>query len=286
MAAIALALTAAASYGVSNFIGPLLTRELPVVPILVLGQLLAFIVSVVVIIAASEPIPGGGALLAGLIAGVGNALGVAGYYRAAKMAPLSIVAPVASTAAVLPVALGLAMGEPLVATQLAGIILAVTGVAMASRRETPRGEPAAAGDRRRRGAAVGFALLAALGFGTFLAGMAPAADGGVFWAVAVSRASLLALLVGGAAIIGLEQRVALSAVPKAAIPGALLFVGTVAYSFATQEGLLSVVSVLGSLFPVVTVALALVILKERLGWIQRVGVAATLVGVVLISAQA
>lgn len=286
MAAIALALVAAASYGVSNFVGPLLTRELPVVPILVLGQLLAFLVSVVVVVAAGEPVPGGGALLAGLIAGVGNALGVAGYYRAAELAPLSIVAPIASTAAVLPVILGLAMGDPLVASQFAGIVLAVAGVAMASRRESQGARPAAATGRVRLGAAAGFALLAALGFGTFLAGMAPAAEDGVFWAVAVSRASLLVLLVGGAAIIGLEQRVALSAAPKAAIPGALLFVGTVAYSFATQEGLLSVVSVLGSLFPVVTVALALVVLKERLGRIQRVGVAATLVGVVLISAQA
>lgn len=292
MAAIALALAAAASYGVSNFVGPLLTRELPVVPVLVVGQVVAFVVSVTAVAIGGDPVPGSGALVAALIAGAGNALGVAGFYRAAELAPLSIVAPIAATAAVLPVVLGIATGDPLVAAQIAGIVLAVAGVAAASarqgagagsNREPPR--PAGGSGERspRTRAGIVFALLAAVGFGVFLAGMGPASNGGVSWAVAVSRASLLLLLVGGAALGGLEQRVPAAALPKAAIPGVLLFAGTVAYSFATQEGPLSIVSVLGSLFPVVTVALALVILRERLAWVQWVGVAATLVGVVLIS---
>lgn len=292
MAAIALALAAAASYGVSNFVGPLLTRELPVVPVLVVGQVVAFVVSVTAVAIGGDPVPGSGALVAALIAGAGNALGVAGFYRAAELAPLSIVAPIAATAAVLPVVLGIATGDPLVAAQIAGIVLAVAGVAAASARQgagagsnrEPTRPAGGSGERSpRTRAGIVFALLAAVGFGVFLAGMGPASNGGVSWAVAVSRASLLLLLVGGAALGGLEQRVPAAALPKAAIPGVLLFAGTVAYSFATQEGPLSIVSVLGSLFPVVTVALALVILRERLAWVQWVGVAATLVGVVLIS---
>jgi drug/metabolite transporter (DMT)-like permease len=292
VAAIALALAAAAFYGVSNFVGPLLTRELPVVPVLVVGQVVAFAVSVTAVAIGSDPVPDSGALVAALIAGAGNALGVAGFYRAAELAPLSIVAPIAATAAVLPVALGIATGDPLVAAQIAGIVLAVAGVAAASARQgagagsdrEPTRPAGGSGERSpRTRAGIVFALLAALGFGVFLTGMGPASDGGVFWAVALSRASLLLILVGGAALGGLEQRVPAAALPKAAIPGVLLFAGTVAYSFATQEGLLSIVSVLGSLFPVVTVALALVILRERLAWVQWVGVAATLVGVVLIS---
>jgi uncharacterized membrane protein len=73
------------------------------------------------------------------------------------------------------------------------------------------------------------------------------------------------------------------ALPKVALPGVLLFAGTLMYAAATREGLLSVVSVIATLFPVVTVTLALVFLHERLSRTQWVGVAAALTGVVLLS---
>jgi drug/metabolite transporter (DMT)-like permease len=272
-----LALAAAACYGVSNFIGPLISRELPVIAVLVAGQAVALVVSAAVVLADPHPLPGSAAIVAGLVAGAGNALGLAAFYRAAELAPLSIVAPLSSIAAVLPVTIGLATGDELAPAQAIGIPLALVGIGLASRREPLDARPgasAATGNGAGRGHAAGIALalLAALGFGTFLAGMAPAAEDGVFWAVAVSRASLLARLPPGD-------------LPKAAVPGLLLFLGTAAYSFATQEGALSVISVLGSLFPVVTVALALIFLRERLGSAQRAGVAATLVAVVLLSTR-
>jgi drug/metabolite transporter (DMT)-like permease len=65
----------------------------------------------------------------------------------------------------------------------------------------------------------------------------------------------------------------------------LLFAGTLSYAAATREGDLSVVSVLGSLFPVVTVALAVGLDRERLGWAQALGVVLTLSGVVALSVR-
>ena len=68
------------------------------------------------------------------------------------------------------------------------------------------------------------------------------------------------------------------------IPGLLLVAGTVFYTAAADEGQLSIVSVLGSLFPVFTVGLSMVILRERLSAVQSVGVVAALSGIVLIAA--
>ncbi len=68
-----------------------------------------------------------------------------------------------------------------------------------------------------------------------------------------------------------------------AVPGLLLVSGTVLYIAAAGHGQLSLVSVLGSLFPVVTVGLGVVLLGERLSGVQAVGVTATLAGVVLIA---
>jgi drug/metabolite transporter (DMT)-like permease len=74
------------------------------------------------------------------------------------------------------------------------------------------------------------------------------------------------------------------ALPVVALPGLLLFVGTAAYGVAVGTGLVSVVSVLATLSPVVTVALAVGLLGERLARRQQVGVAAALLGVVLLAA--
>ena len=278
MLAIALALGASLCYGTSNFIGPLLSRTLAPTAVLVVGQAVALVASGTVVIAAAPPPPDGGALAAAVAAGLGNALGLAAFYRAAAIGPISVVAPIGATGAAVPVVLGLAVGEEVAALALVGILLAVSGAAMAARRDS--GAPAAEGERRE---SIVYAVLSALGFGVFLAGMAPASANGVFWAVMISRISLLASVIGGALILGSALRVPARQLPKVAVPGLLLFLGTMSYSFATQTGLLSVVSVLGSLFPVVTVALALAVLGERLNRVQRVGVGATVLGVVLIA---
>ncbi len=276
--AAALALTACLCYGVSNFLGPLLSRENPQYVVLISGQVIAFVVCAAVVVAQGSAVPAGEELAAALIAGVGNALGVAAFYRAASLGPLSVAAPIGATAAIMPVAVGVAAGESLALGQVAGIVLAVGGVVLAARRE---GTPVAGGDVR--GCAL-WAIASAVGFGVFLTAMAPASDGGTFWAVLVSRASLLAVLFGIALATGAALRVRLTHLPKLALPGVLLFAGTVTYTAATAEGQLSVVSVLGSLFPVVTVALAFVLQGERLSRLQSAGVAAALIGVVLLAA--
>jgi drug/metabolite transporter (DMT)-like permease len=281
--AIALALLASACYGVSNFIGPLLSRELPMAAVMLIGQSASLIASVGVLAVAGSGAPDGAALTLALVAGVGNAVGLVGYYRAAGLGPLSIVAPIGALGASLPVLVGLLSGDELGGAQVLGIVMALAGVALVSRPASA--ERPTETDPRDRGRAVAYALVAAAGFGVFLAALDSAADGGAFWAVAVSRASLVALLLAGGLAVGATITVASRDVPRVAVPGLLLFAGTLSYSFATKEGLLSVVSVLGSLFPVFTVGLALAVLRERLGRAQSTGVAATLAGVVLISAH-
>ena len=127
------------------------------------------------------------------------------------------------------------------------------------------------------------ALLAAAMFGVFLTFMAPASEDGVLWAVMLSRVSLLAIVGASALLLAEPVRVRVADLPRVAVPGILLFAGTLRYSAATREGDLSVVSVLGSLFPVITVGLAFALLGERLGRLQGVGVVAALAGVVLVS---
>ncbi len=277
MLAAVLALITSCCYGVSNFVGPSLSRGLPVYPVLIAGQVVAFTVSGAVLAATAPAGPDGTVVLAAAVAGIGNGVGLIAFYKAATLGPLSIVTPIGSLGVLVPVTAGVASGEPLGALKLAGLVLAIGGVAVASRRPVGAAGPAA--DAR---AAAGWALFAALAFGTFLACVAPASEDGVFWAVMLSRASLLVVLVGVALAIAAPLRAPASRLPLLAVPGVLLFAGTLAYSAATREGDLSVVSVLGSLFPLVTVGLAYAY-GERVDRRQAAGVAAALAGIVLVS---
>ena len=279
MLAAALALTTSLCYGVSNFVGPSLSRGLPVYPVLIAGQVVAFAVSGTALAVTQAELPGGTVVLAAAAAGLGNAFGLICFYRAASLGPLSIVTPIGSLAVLLPVAAGLASGESLGALKLTGIALAVGGVTIASRK--PDGGDRE-GDER---AAARWALVSAVAFGTFLACIAPASHDGVFWAVMLSRAALLGVLIAVALAIAAPLRVPVSRLPLLALPGVLLFAGTLAYSAATREGDLSVVSVLSSLFPIVTVGLAYAG-GERVSGRQAGGVAAALAGIVVISVHA
>jgi len=286
MAAV-LALFTSVAYGVSNYVGPRLARDAPLLVLLIVGQGCALVLATVIVLVQAQAAPPAGQLAAALVAGLGNAGGLLLFYRAAAVGPLSIITPVGAVGAAVPVAVGIARGEAVTALKAAGIVLALTGLVLVARR-TAAGAAAAA--ERRPGddvpRAVFLALAAALCFGTFLAAMGPASEESAGWAVMVSRLSLLAGLVVVAVRLGqLPGAVAARRLPGLAVPGLLLFAGTLSYAAATREGDLSVVSVLGSLFPVVTVALAVGLDRERLGGAQALGVVLTLAGVVALSVR-
>jgi drug/metabolite transporter (DMT)-like permease len=292
---------AALCYGLSNFVGPRIVRNLPLYPVLISGQLVALVVSAGLLVTESGT-PTTGQVVAALLAGLGNAFALIAFYRAAELGPLSIVAPLSALGAVVPVIVGAAHGEPVGALKVAAIALALVGVALAARppsapaaAEGPAAGVSSAGpDRPPTGpdrtifdprAAAGWALLSSLGFGIFLAGMSEAGSGGPFWAIALSRASLLALYVVVAVHLSSPLRVAAADVPRVMVPGLLLFAGTLLYTVATREGDLSVVSVITSLAPVVIVALGFTLLGERLTRTQAIGAAAALAGSITLAAQ-
>jgi len=279
--AAALALLTSVAYGLSNYVGPRLARDAPLFVLLIVGQACSLVLATGVVLAQGAALPGTGAVAAAMIAGLGNAGGLVLIYRAAALAPLSIVMPVSAVGAAVPVAYGAARGEPLTALKVGGILLALGGLAMVARRVSPAGAPPV----RDRPKALVLAGGGALGFGVFLAAMGPASADGAGWAVALSRVSLLVILTAVALGERAPLRVPLTRLPRLAIPGLLLFGGTISYAAATQEGDLSIVSVLGSLAAVVTVALAIAIDRERLSRVQAAGVVATLAGVVVLSAR-
>jgi drug/metabolite transporter (DMT)-like permease len=278
MPAVLLALLTAATYGVANFLGPLLTRRLPLGGVLVVGQAASLAGAGVFL-----GIRGGGTdrtgLLLGIAAGMLNGVALATFYTAAARGPISSVAPIGSTGAVVPVAVAIVTGERPSALQLVGIPIAVAGVALAAARsapDTPSATDAVEG--------AGLAIASAAIFGGFLAVFARASHHGATMAVFTSRVALLCCTVAVVAVLRLPWRLPRHDLPATALPGLLLVIGTASYAVATTKGLVSIVSVLATLSPVVTVGLAIAVLHERIERRQAAGVLVALVGVILLAA--
>ncbi len=273
----ALALGASVIYGVSDFLGGLRSRSVPLLFVLVVSQATALVLlSAAVLVLGADP-PVGKIFVYGVLAGIGEAIGAAALYRGLAVGTMSIVAPVGATAAIAPVVVGVALGEAPTAIQAAGIALALGGVVVISSFQS---SGSASGGT---GVSVGFGLLTALGFGGFLVAMDAASEGGVAWALLLARVTTLALF--GLALLFARAPLGLSRaqLPALALIGALVVSADALYALATTRGELGAVAVLSSLYPVVTIVLARVYLHERIARSQQLGAAIVLGGVVAIS---
>ena len=274
--ALILALGASLSWGAGDFLGGLASRRASVLTVLPFTQAAGLVGIAVVLVIARDPVPSRDAALVAAAAGAAGAVGLAGLYRGMAIGAMGVVAPISGVAAIVPFTVGLVGGERPSPIQLVGIVSALAGIALVSRE--PGGEGA-------RAAGVGLALLAAVGFGLYFTLTDVAADdAGAPWTVFVSRgtATLLAVLVALALRAPLEGARPLVRMMLAV--GLFDVSANVLFGLATTKGLISVVAVLASLYPVVTVVLARLVLGERISAPQRVGAGAALSGAAMITA--
>lgn len=275
MLAIALALSASLSWGLGDFLGGLKSRTLHVLTVLALSQIVGFGAVLVWLALSGDGFPGWTSTAYAAAAGAGGCLGLAALYRGMAVGAMGIVAPVSALSAAIPFTVGVASGERPGVLQVAGILLALGGVALASRESADRGGGRAAG--------VGLALVAALGFGFFFVFLDRAAVESVPYAVATARGVSSLLAVAVAVAVGAALRPAAAALPALVAVGFCDAGANVLFGLASTRGFLSVVSVLASLYPLVTVGLAALLLHERIAPAQRLGVAGALAGAALIT---
>jgi drug/metabolite transporter (DMT)-like permease len=273
MRSIALALGASLTWGLADFFGPLKGRTLGALRALVYVQVGGLVVIALIVGIRGKGPEHLGALLA-IPAAISGTLGLYAYYRGMAVGAMSIVAPIAGISAAVPVVFGIAAGDRPSAWQWLGIAAALGGVFLASR------EP---GKGRRVAAGVGLALLAAIGFGGYFPPMHAAGVADFWWASLIFRMTSASVVFAVVAI----KRPSLAAPPVQVSILALIgigdMLGNLLFAAASTSGLVSITSVLASLYPIVTVVLARLVLKERVARSQEAGIALTLAGVALIS---
>jgi drug/metabolite transporter (DMT)-like permease len=274
--AIALALSASLAWGLGDFLAGVKSRSLHVLTVLAISQAAGFAAVLLWLAVSGESAPSGTASLSAVAAGVGGCFGLGALYRGMAVGAMGIVAPISAVSAVIPFTVGVVSGERPGALQLIGILLALGGVALASREPAERGGGRAAG--------VGLALVAALGFGLYFVFLDRAADESVPWAVATARGVSSLIAVAVALGVSASLRPGRIHLPALVAVGLCDVGANVLFGLASTRGLLSVVSVLAALYPIVTVGLAALLLHERIALAQRVGVAGALLGAAMITA--
>ena len=280
--AVLLGVLSSALWGGADFLGGLLTRRRPSAVVVLWSQVAGFIGLLGIGVWRADWAAWAQVLPIGLATGVCAWVALLCFYTALATGTMGIVAPVTSIGVVVPVAYGLATGDRPSSWQSAGIALAVIGIVLASGPEV----------RGRTGwRPLLLALVAAAGFGAALTLLSIGSQTDVIATLGVERVATsglsLLLLLGGAALRHRPWRAEIAISPRdmswCVGIGAADVGANVLFGVATTVGLLPVVSVASSLYPVATVLLAAVILKERLARVEIFGVALSLLGVALIA---
>ncbi|MGH4002280.1 MAG: EamA family transporter [Pseudonocardiaceae bacterium] len=283
MTALLLSALAAAGFGISDFVGGLASRRVHALRIVAVSYPLSLVMMGLLALAFGGSADTA-ALLAGALAGVFVGVAILWFYLALAEGPMSVVSPLtALLVAGVPLATGIALGERPGSLALAGAGLAVVAVVLVSREER------AAVDQTpvtRLTARVGWLTVgsgATFGGYFVLLDQIPAGSG--LWPLVMSRMAATAVVVITAGIT--RRRPAGGAPALLAVAAAVLdVIGNVAFVLALQAGLLSLVSVVAALYPAWTVLLARLVLGERTGRTQRVGLVLAAVAIGLIAGAA
>jgi drug/metabolite transporter (DMT)-like permease len=282
-------LLAALGYGVSDFVGGVASRRVAALRVVIVSYPVSVAVALL-----SVPFlrgsPSTAALLWGAGAGVVGGLAIWWFYRALAAGPMSVVSPLTGVfAAGIPVLVGLVSGERPRVLAYIGIALALVAVVLASRDTGPGSAGLDAGTDRGPGRP---RFTAAVALPTLGAGIAFACDfmalhqiggGAGMWPMVVSRTSATA--VGWTAALSGRQFAPPAGRTRwlACGAGVMDVSANAAMMYAYHGGLLSLVTVIGALYPASTVLLAMVVLGERLGRAQQVGMLLALAAVGLIA---
>lgn len=303
MAAV-LALLSSLLWGTADYIAGRLSRLQSVLVVVAVTQAVGLVTMLLIaVISGSSPSPID-YLPWAVLASLAGAGGLALYYQALAIGTMGVVSPIASLGVCVPLAVGIASGERPSSAATIGIVVALVGVVLASGPEV-------------RGAAgwppVALAAAAAMLLGTALVGIARGSEIDLVMTMTAMRFSTVAVLTGLLLIRhrpGRRTHAALaSGVPASrsgepggdigyarralaivrANPSGYLLVGlfdvgaNLAFGAASRLGMLAIVSVFGSLYPVATILLAWRCDGERLRMVQYLGIAAALAGAAAIS---
>jgi len=272
-----LALLSSVAWGTSDFFAGLKARSMAPAAVVAVTQAFALVALSIILLVRHQGLApefsGNGAVWAG-VAGAAGAAGLVCFYTALASGTMGVVAPISSLGALVPVLLGLLTGEHPSTTAWVGMALAVTGAALASGPELAGAVPPRP---------VILAAAAAGFFGIALFSLDRGARYALLETLWGMRLTSVALFLVAGLVVRSVGGTRVRDLPVLAVIGLGDVTANGLFAYASSRGLVSIASVLGSLYPVATLFWARLLLGERLRRVQGIGVALTLVGVLSIA---
>jgi uncharacterized membrane protein len=262
------------TWGAGDFGGGVLSRRAPVLTVVLISQVAGSVGALAIALLIRESMPAPADLPWALAGGLGGGIGITALYHGLSTGRMGVVAPVTGVlSAGLPVLFGVVTEGLPGFLVIIGIGLAIVAVVLVSRVQDER-----SGDSGLR-----FALIAGLALGTFGISASRFSEGHTFGLLSIVRA-IEALLITVIVIAGHRRwRAPRRLLPAMAGVGALDMAGNATFILAAQAGSLAIAAVLSSLYPVTTVILAAVVLRERITRSHAVGIALAAAAIVTIT---
>jgi len=290
-----IALAAALSWGLADFMGAVSTRRAGLLLTMCISQVVTL--AVLGIAAATIGSSGlhlpSGDLAALVLSGILGAAAYAGFYRALQLGPVSLVSPIFSAYAVITVLLAVLLGqETLAVAAAAGVVLTIGGVVLASasgpaqpgQPQPGHPHPGQGHPGRRTGIWLALASMVCWGVTTYILGRS-AERLGWFVPVAASRVVTFAILLAVTAVAALGHRVHRPRPGDLALPaiaGLFDVLAFLAYTRASQGGSVSVAAAASACFPLIVIAGGVLVFGERLRRVQILGVGLTIAGLLVL----
>jgi drug/metabolite transporter (DMT)-like permease len=275
LAVIVLGLSAAVAFGTGDFGGGWTSRRAPVLGVSLILEIVGLVGMIVAAVLAREALPGPGPAALATIGGVAGLVGLVCLYHGLAVGRMGVVAPVTGVlAATVPVVAGVVLEGALPPLVWLGVAFALSAVLLVTR--------AAGGEGGRSG--LEFAAAAGLGIGLSQVFLGLIPEGSLFWALALVKLSAGVVLVAVIVVARQAWRVPRPVLPAAVGVGVADMAGNILFLAAAQAGALAIAAVLSSLYPVVTVILAVLLLGERVTREHLVGIVAAITAIALIGA--
>jgi drug/metabolite transporter (DMT)-like permease len=290
---VTLALLAAFFIGISDFLGAAASRTRTALTVSAVLQLagLVTLAPIAVVMGASDLTAHDTGL--GAVSGLVTSFAFLGFFTAMAHGRMGIVVPVsAALAALLPAVVGIASGNSLSSLAVAGVVCALAAIPLVAYEPEESEEPGAIDEARERFGRpepwsaprqIGVSVLCGSGFGVYFVCIGHTSRSAGLWPTVANLLVALAVTIPLAVRRGVMPR--LSAAPHAAVAGGVaLGAADACLTTALQRGPLTVASVLGNLYPLVTIALGVTLLGERVHHWHALGIVLAVAGVAMIAA--
>ncbi|CAB4681606.1 unannotated protein [freshwater metagenome] len=274
-----LALISSLLWGSADFEGGRLSKKHAPLAVLGVSQVLGLVFGLVLVVISYSSdntiFSDVSFLIPGICAGFLGYCGLACLYAGLATGSMGVVSPISALSAVIPMTYSVMHGEKLSALTSLGIVFALAGAFCASGPELSAGVPL-----RPLLLAIG----AACGFGTALTFISIGSQTNALLTMVTMRLATFVVTAGLAIKFKTLGGFATAEFPGLIFMGIADFLANLLLGVACNNGSVSVAMVLGSFYPIATAVLAFRFLKERLHFVQYIGIVLAVAGVALISA--